>query len=96
MISRKIIKTIKHFLIFSFLFLFHDLILKELLKFILCCELHSNRHFLLEQQIIFLFMRTINIQYRDMTVDIDFKDDFQLNSIFEYLYSMYRLLYRRR
>ena len=42
-------------------------------------------------------MRTINKQYRDMTVEIDFKeDDFQLNSIFEYLYSMYRLLYRRR
>ena len=39
-------------------------------------------------------MRTINIQDRDMTVEIDIKDDFQLNSIFEYLYSMYRLLYR--
>ena len=39
-------------------------------------------------------MRTINIQYRDMMVDIDFEeDDFQLNSIFEYLYSMCRLLY---
>ena len=42
-------------------------------------------------------MRTINIQYRDMKVDIDFEEDnFQLNSIFEYLYSMYRLLYRRQ
>ena len=40
-------------------------------------------------------MRTINVKYRDMTVDIDF-EDFQLNSIFEYLYSMYRLLYRRQ
>ena len=44
----------------------------------------------------FLFMRTINIQYRSMSFDIDFEeDDFQLHSIFEYLYSMYRLLYHR-
>ena len=31
-----------------------------------------------------------------MTVDIDFEDDFHLNSIFEYLYSMYRNIYRRQ
>ena len=44
----------------------------QLLKFLLRCEFHSDRHFLLEQQIIFLFMRTINVQYRDRMVDIDF------------------------
>ena len=32
-----------------------------------------------------------------MTVDLDFEeDDFHLNSIFEYLYSMYRNIYRRQ
>ena len=33
-----------------------------------------------------------------MTVDLDFEEDefYQLNSIFEYLYSMYRNIYRRQ
>ena len=38
------------------------------------------------------------MQYRGMTVAIVFEEDdfYQLNSIFEYLYSMYRNIYRRQ
>ena len=57
--------------------------------------METNRRIRLENQIVFLFMRTINIQYRSITVDLDLdENDFTLQSIFEYLYSMYRSLYR--
>ena len=43
-----------------------------------------------------LFMRTVSIQYRDMSVDLDLEeDDYMLQNIFEYLYSMYTFLYHR-
>lgn len=56
--------------------------------------METNRRTRLENQIIFLFIRTTQLQYRSITVDLDLNEnDFTLQSIFEYLYSMYRLLY---
>ena len=56
--------------------------------------METNRRTRLENQIIFLFIRTTQLQYRSITVDLDLdENDFTLQSIFEYLYSMYRLLY---
>ena len=56
--------------------------------------METNRRIRLENQIIFLFIRTTQLQYRSITVDLDLdENDFTLQSIFEYLYSMYRLLY---
>ena len=57
--------------------------------------METNRRMRLENQIIFLFIRTTQLQYRSITVDLDLdENDFTLQSIFEYLCSMYRLLYR--
>ena len=57
--------------------------------------METNRRMRLENQIIFLFIRTTQLQYRSITVDLDLdENDFTLQSIFEYLYSTYRLLYR--
>lgn len=57
--------------------------------------METNRRIRLENQIIFLFIRTTQLQYRSITVDLDLdENDFTLQSIFEYLCSMYRLLYR--
>ena len=57
--------------------------------------METNRRIRLENQIIFLFIRTTQLRYRSITVDLDLdENDFTLQSIFEYLYSMYRLLYR--
>ena len=57
--------------------------------------METNRRIRLENQIIFLFIRTTQVQYRSITVDLDLdENDFTLQSIFEYLYSMHRLLYR--
>lgn len=57
--------------------------------------METNRRIRLENQIIFLFIRTTQLQYPSITVDLDLdENDFTLQSIFEYLYSMYRLLYR--
>ena len=57
--------------------------------------METNRRIRLENQIIFLFIRTTQLQYRSITVDLDLdENDFTLQSIFEYLFSMYRLLYR--
>lgn len=57
--------------------------------------METNRRIRLENQIIFLFIRTTQLQYRSITVDLDLdENDFTLQSIFEYLYSMSRLLHR--
>lgn len=68
----------------------HELILKEILKFKLRCELETDRDLRVERQIITLFMRTINNRYDAITVDLDLDEsDFHLQSTFEYIYSMY-------
>lgn len=72
------------------------MILIELLKFKLQCELHANRQFALERQVVLLFMRTIHTHIGTLSVDLKLEeDDFYLCSIFEYLFSMYRMLYQR-
>lgn len=64
--------------------------MKEILKFKLRCELETDHDLRVERQIITLFMRTINNRYDAITVDLDLDEsDFHLQSIFEYIYSMY-------
>ena len=70
--------------------------MKEILKFKLRCELVTNRDLRVERQMITLLMRTINNHYNATTVELELDvNDFHLQSTFEYLYSMYRIVYRR-
>lgn len=72
----------------------HDLILKEILKFQLKCDMQTERRLQLENQMLYLFMRTIWVQYGDSTVDSDLDEhDDSLKTTFDYLAATFRLLY---
>ena len=62
--------------------------LKRITQILLTMRITFQSLFFLEQQIARLYMRIIDTQYHDMTVNIFFEEDD--------LYSMYRLLYRRQ